>query len=327
MKIFITGGTGFIGKILTEKLVTDGHQVTLLVRDPGKVKNIFLAPVKMIPGDLQDNEALHKGMQDCDLVFHLAAYAKPWSKDPAMPFKTNVTGSVNVFESALRNGVQRVVFTSTAGSLGYSAGGEQLTEDKNNRGSYFTDYERTKARAEDIASEYFMRGLPVVTVNPSRVYGPGFLNTSNSVTRMIKLYMEGKWHFIPGDGNATGNYVFIEDVVNGHILASEKGKPGQRYILGGENISFNELFRLMGEVTGRENRMIKIPAVLLKGIGAGMGWISKYSGSPAVITKEWADKFLSSAILSSNKAIKELDYKITTFKEGLYRTIMWLKSE
>lgn len=326
MKIFITGGTGFIGRILTRKLVANGHEVRLLVRDIEKVKRIFPDSLRIIPGDIHDTAALLKGMQGCDQVFHLAAYARPWSKDPSLPFKVNVAGTVNVLETALKSNISRVVFTSTAGTMGYSVNGTPATEETNRNPEYFTEYDRTKALAEGKAIDYYNLGLPVVIVNPSRVYGPGYLGISNSVTRIIKLYMKGRWRIIPGNGNGIGNYVFIEDVVNGHILASEKGRPGQRYILGGENLSFNDMFRLLGNASGNRRRMIYLPAGLLSGIATGMKFLSNHTGLPAIITKGWVRKYLNNGSLSSSKAIEELDYKITSFDEGLKHTISWLKS-
>lgn len=326
MKIFITGGTGFIGRILGERLAADGHEVRLLARDPGKVKKIFRNSIGIIPGDVHDVSAIHKGMQGCDRVFHLAAYARPWSKDPSLPFKVNVDGTVNVLGTALKNNISRVVITSTAGVIGYSSDGKPVTEETNRYPGYFTEYERTKALAEERAIDYHNLGLPVVIVNPSRVYGPGFLSISNSVTRIIKLYMEGWWRIIPGNGNDIGNYVYVEDVVTGHILASEKGRPGQRYILGGENISFNEMFRLLGIETGIKRRMMHFPEGLLSGIATGMEFLSNHTGQPALITKGWVKKYLNNGSLSSSKAINELGYEITPFEEGLKCTISWLKS-
>ena len=182
MKIFITGGTGFIGGRLVEKLVADKHEVVLLIRDPGKADNFKNKNVTLITGDLFDKDTFKKGMTGCDWVFHLAAFTRPWSKDPSMAYRTNVTGTINIFDAALESNVRKVVLTSTGGIMSFSQDGKAVNEITNLNPEYHTLYEKTKAEAEKIAVEYYKKGLPVVIVNPTRVYGPGRLSKSNSLT-------------------------------------------------------------------------------------------------------------------------------------------------
>jgi nucleoside-diphosphate-sugar epimerase len=326
MKVFITGGTGFIGSGLTEKLISENHEVIILARNPSAVRFNAKDKVNIIKGDLSNKSALTEGMKDCDWVFHMAAWAKPSYKDPKIVTGINIDGTVNVFDAALESHVKKVVFTSTGGTMSFSHDGNPVDESTNPDPILHTLYEKTKAKAEKIAIDYSKKGLAVITVNPTRVYGPGMLTESNSMTKIIRLYISGLWRIIPGNGKSIGNYVFIDDVIEGHILAARFGRSGERYILGGENHSFRDLFDIIGETAGKKRIMVNLPAGLMKGIVKGFMFISKISGSPPAITIDWLDKYLNNWIMSSDKATKELGYKITPLSEGVFRTIQWLKT-
>ena len=327
MRVFITGGTGFIGTRLTEKLISENHDVTLLVRNPSGAVFSGNDKVTLIKGDLLNKAVLLEGMKDCDWVFHMAAYVKPSYKDPSIVTGINVDGTGNVFDAALEANVKKVVFTSTGGTMSYSHDGKPVDESTNPDPELHTLYEKTKVEAEKIALDFCKKGLAVVTVNPTRVYGPGKLTESNSMTKIIRLYISGLWRMIPGDGKSIGNYVFIDDVVEGHLLAARYGKSGERYILGGENHSFRELFDIIGEAAGKRRILVNLSAGLMKGIIKLVMFISKITGSAPAITIDWLDKYLNNWIMSSDKAIKELGYKITPFSEGVSRTIQWLKTK
>jgi nucleoside-diphosphate-sugar epimerase len=327
MRVFITGGTGFIGSELTEKLISDNHEITLLVRNPSASRFSLNKKVRIIKGDLSDKSALYEGMKDCDWVFHMAAWAKPTFRDPKIVTAINIDGTVNVFDAALERQVKKVVFTSTGGTMSYSHDGNPVDENSNPDPVLHTLYEKTKAEAEKIAMDYSKKGLNVITVNPTRVYGPGKLTESNSMTKIIRLYISGLWRIIPGDGKSVGNYVFIDDVVEGHILAARFGRSGERYILGGENNSFRSLFDTIGDKAGKRRILVNLPAGLMKGIVKGFMFLSDISGSPPAITMDWVDKYLNNWIMSSSKASRELGYKITPLSEGVSRTIQWLKTK
>lgn len=325
MKIFITGGTGFIGSRLAEKLIAENHDIVLLLRDPGKAAYFKNKRVTFIDGHLFDKDALRSGMKNCDWVFHMAAFTRPWSKDPSIVYRTNVTGTVNIFETALECKVKKVVLTSTAGTMSYSHDGKMVNELTNINPEYHTLYESTKAEAERIAGVYCQKGLHVVIVNPTRVFGPGKLTKSNSLTKIIKWYSGGYWRIIPGNGDSRGNYVYIDDVVEGHILAARLGRCGERYILGGENLTFSELFSVIGEISGRKRRVFRLSSASLKTIMKITTMLTNMTGIPPVITQDWLDKYMQDWNMSSEKAIKEIGYKITPFNESLRQTINWLK--
>lgn len=327
MKIFITGGTGFIGSRLTEKLLQLGHEVVVLIRDPSKVSEKKEEKISYIYGNLSDVDVLQKGMRDCDWVFHMAAYTKPWSKDPSVPFRINVTGTLNVIEAAVKNGVRRVIITSTAGTMGYSSDGMIISESTASGKNLQTLYEKSKAEAELRAFEYIGSGTEIVITNPSRIYGPGLLSESNSLTKIMKLYISGLWRLMPGDGRTVGNYVYIEDVTEGHILAALHGKNGEHYILGGENLSFRDFFDKTGEAAGKKRKLFSISFNTAELFLKPAAIISRLSGKTPLITREWINKYQNDAMLSSEKAINELGYKITPFIDGVRETIKWLKSK
>lgn len=325
MKIFMTGATGFIGSHLAIKLAEENHEVTVLVRDPSKGEEFTGKGIRVLTGDVFNTEVLNSGMADCQWVFHLAAYTKPVAQDPELPYRTNVTGTLNVLEAAKAQSVQKVIITSTAGTIGYSRNNLPVDEETNNDPVYHTEYERTKAISEKAAREYCSEKMDVIIVNPTRVYGPGKLTISNSLTRIIKLYGSGLWRIIPGDGNAIANYVFIDDVVAGHILAATHGRSGERYLLGGENLSYIQFFGILGEVYCLKRKLLILKESSLKRIVAIAAIYSRIIGKPAVITNEWIDKYLRNWIVSSNKAQSLLGYKITPFEEGARKTLLWLK--
>ncbi|NMC38153.1 MAG: NAD-dependent epimerase/dehydratase family protein [Bacteroidales bacterium] len=326
MKIFLTGSSGFIGSRLVERLIAENHEVILLLRNPGRNLWFDRNKVKIVEGDLFDTGLLIQGMKGCELVFHLAAYTKPWSKDPAVPFSVNVTGTVNILESALKAGVKRVVITSSCGTFGYSDSGSVVNELTVRDKTLFTEYEKTKAEAEQLALEFCSKGLEVVIVNPSRLYGPGFFTSGNSMTRIIRGYMRGTWRIIPGNGKAIGNYVFIDDVVDGHIKAALRGASGEKYILGGENLSFSKLFNIIGEESGKKRLMIHFPPILIRAIIKIIRTGTGILGMPPPITEEWIEKYMKDAVISSDKAISLLGYKITPFRAGVRKTIDWLRN-
>lgn len=327
MKIFITGGTGFIGSRLTDKLLTLGHDIVVLIRDPLKATGRKGGKVIYIKGDLFDKDALQTGMRDCDWVFHMAAYTKPWSKDPSVPFRINVTGTLNVTEAAVKSGVKRVIITSTAGTMGYSTDGLIITEATASGQNLQTLYEKSKAEAELRAFEFIGSDTEIIITNPSRIYGPGVLSKSNSLTKIMKMYVSGLWRLMPGDGRTVGNYVYIDDVTEGHILAALHGKNGERYILGGDNLSFRDFFDKIGEAAGNKRKLLSISFNTAGLFLKPSEIISSLSGKAPLITREWINKYQNDAVLSSEKAINELGYKITPFIDGVRETIKWLKSK
>jgi nucleoside-diphosphate-sugar epimerase len=321
-KIFVTGATGFIGGLLANKLVELGHQVTVLVRDPARAHRLRHPRIELVRGDLDSQSLMESAMAGAEVVFHLAALAGVWA--PGDTFQqVNVMGTEQVLQAALSAAVPKVIITSTAGVMGPASGGP-VDEETVRKTDFFSEYERTKYLAEQLVPAYMAQGLHIVVVNPTRVYGPGPLHVSNAVTQLIRKYTEGRWRFLPGDGKRVGNYVFVDDVVAGHLLAWERGRSGQRYLLGGEDVSYEELFATVARHSGRTHRLWPLPLGLMLAFGYLQGFLAENFGRQPLITPGWVRKYHYDWRVSSAKAQRELNYTITPLEEGVRRTLAWL---
>ena len=323
--IFVTGATGFIGSRLVRELVQAGHTVRALTRTTSNTEGLRNDRVKLANGDLTDLNSLKTAMRGCSRVYHLAAHAKNWSRDKAVFFRYNVDGIKNILEAARQTDVERVVFTSTIVTFGPTASGVVGNETTPRMTQqYYTEYEESKAIAEQEALRYAANGSPVVIVNPTRVYGPGKLTEGNSVTLMIDLYDRGKVPILLNRGDNVGNYVLVDDLVRGHILAMEKGRIGERYILGGENASLKHLFEIVNEISGKKHIQVNLPARLAMMYADLEKKKAEWFGWYPQITPGWVETFLQDWVYSSQKAEQELGYSITSLREGIRRTYEWL---
>ncbi len=323
-KVFITGATGFIGSNLACKLANQGNEVHAIIRSTLNVNPIGHKNIKLFKGNLLDLKTINTAIKGCSQVYHLAAYAKNWAPDRMLFYKTNVEGTNNILKAACEHSIQKIVCTSTSLVFGPSNGRDVDESGKHNTKPY-TEYDKSKIIEEEIIQQYVAKGSDVVTVYPTRVFGPGLLNESNSVTLMILQYLKGSWRFKLSNGNAIGNYSFVDDVVNGHINAMQQGKKGAKYIIGGENISYNNFFNEIDKFLGTRRMMINIPANiahLYSKIEEGLA--NRFNKYP-VITPGWVKMFLDNWAFSSDKAISEINYNITPFQIALEKTIDWIR--
>ena len=325
MKIFVTGATGFIGSALVRTLADSGHTVHALFRSRSKTPAIKHAHVRLFKGNLLDQKSIERAMSGCQWVFHTAAMTKIWSKIPNRYHDINVTGTKNVLEAALHLGVKKAVITSTAGVFGPSLDG-CVDENTVKKTEWFTEYERTKTQADSLALSYIEKGLHIVMVCPTRVYGPGLIKESNSTARMIQLYIKGRWRIIPGSGKNIGNYVYIDDVVKGHILAMDKGLPGEKYILGGENVSYSGFFATLRKVSQKEHALFRLPLFIMIFLSSFMKFLAKWFDIYPLITPEMVKKLTCDWVVSSDKAARELGYSPLSLETGIKKTIDWLNS-
>ncbi|MBN8680790.1 MAG: NAD-dependent epimerase/dehydratase family protein [Chitinophagales bacterium] len=323
-KILITGASGYIGGVLAERLQAAGNQVLALVRNLPAANQPN--GIQWIKGDLHTIQVLNEAMRGVEEVYHVAAYARPWAKDRSTFYQINVEGAENVFQAAAKNNVRRVVFTSTAGVFGPCQNFQPVAEDSTPWARVYTEYDRSKIAAENLVRKRAAEGQDIVIVNPSRVYGPGDPSTINAVNKMIQLYLKGRFRFLPGDGSGLGNYVYIDDVVNGHILAMEKGRSGENYILGGINTSYKAFFDAVAKAGGKQFFTMSMPIAVMQFSARIMQLRADWFGIPPAITPEWIDRFEVHWMLSHQKAIEELGYQTTSLDTGLERTARWLQS-
>jgi farnesol dehydrogenase len=323
--VFVTGATGFIGTRLVNELVRRGDRVRALARSSSDVSGLQGDGIERIQGDIQDQESLRRGMEGCRQVFHLAARAKNWARDKQEFFGPNVAGTRNVLEAAKAAGVERIVCTSTIVTLGPTPPGVVGDEDMPRATTHcFTEYEETKVVSEAELSEAARQGVPVVIVNPTRVFGPGKLTEGNSVTLLIDDYRRGRLPILPNRGVNVGNYAFVDDLVQGYLLAMEKGAIGQRYILGGENASLRQFFSLVDQATGERHRQFNFPRWAAMTYARFEKCKADLLGIYPRITPGWVDTFLHDWAFSCGKAQRELGYSITPLAEAIRNTCQWL---
>lgn len=325
MNTLVTGATGFIGANLALHLAEEGQVVHALCRSEPDPELIDHPRIRIFRGNIMRREDLMESMMGCDQVYHLAAYARLWAENPLDIYKVNIGGMMKVMECALEAGIQKVVYTSTAGIFGPS-NHEPTNEEHVRQFPFYFDYEASKFIADGVIRNYIGKGLDVVTVYPTRVFGPGLLSQANSLSTLISAYIRGKWHVIPGDGNVSVNYVYVGDVVEGHVLAMKKGKMGERYILGGSNANYHEFFNIISDVIGKKYRLYKIPYKLINLYAYGELFRSRLLLREPKVTPQWVRSLRYDLNRSSEKAIKELGYQITPLAEGIKKTVEWLSN-
>ncbi len=324
MAILITGSTGYIGSLLTTRLAETSNEIRILCRKNPDFKEFNKTNIQVVRGDINDPTSLHQAMHGVDQLYHMAAYARLWAPEPGTYFRVNVEGTRNVLQAAAEAGVKKIVYTSTAGVIGPSKEKPMAETDPRITG-FFNLYEETKTQAEEVAKEFVQQGLDITIVNPARVYGPGRDTGSNPVTKIVELYMRKKWHVIPDSGEDIGSYCHVDDVVDGHISAMEKGGMGERYIFGGVNASFNELIGLIKKHSGVNKRLYHLPFPMMKAASHGMVLWTKISGTPPMITPDWVKRYIYHWELDSSKAVREIGYKIRPLDSGIKQTVEWIR--
>jgi nucleoside-diphosphate-sugar epimerase len=323
MKIFLTGGNGYIGTNLARFLVEKNHLVVALLRqiaEPDSVKN---PRIKWVHGNILDYHKIKQSMEGCDAVIHLAAFVKPWHDDEQHYYYSNVTGTQNLLQAAVVNKVSRFVMVSTAGVFGCNHVRSITEEDKLDWMSPIP-YIKSKLAAETLTQTFVEKGLHSVIVNPARVYGPGPNSVSSGVNFMLRMMKSYGVALIPVNGNAIGSYCFMEDVVEGIYNAMYVGKPGKRYLMGGANISYNDLVKSVSRIIQKPVCKIIIPRSAGKVIGNIEVLRGKYSTHNPLITPEWFLKYSTNQIIDSSLAKLELNYQVRPIQQGLTETLDWI---
>jgi len=320
--VLLTGGTGFLGKSVARALAARGHALRVLARDTSDLRG--LPPAEIVRGDVTDGEAMLRAAQGCGAVCHMAALVRMWTPERERFERVNVGGLRNALQAARAAGA-RLVYTSSFIAVG-PAGPEPVDESRTHPGcGYRNDYERTKAMADAVALEAAAAGQDLVLLYPGVVYGPGDLTDGNLVARMVADHLGGRLPGIVGPGDRLWSYAFVEDVAAGHASALERGKAGQRYFLGGDNVTMNELFALVEKITGVRPPARHIPYAAASALGFAMWTWAELTGHPPQLTHEVVNVFREHWAYSSAKAERDLGYRRTPLEEGLRRTVAWLR--
>ena len=326
MKILITGATGYIGYKLAMEAARRNYTVHILVRDLQSPLLPVHPNIIKFKGDITDKDSVMIAMMTCDKVMHAAAVAKLSAKDNSIFYSVNVEGTRNMLDAALTLGVKRFVFTSTGAVIGPS-GKYPMNESDPRIAAFENDYEISKHWAEELVKEYCHRGLFAIIVAAPRVYGPGHECNGNTMNVLLKNILSMRLAFVPSCDNVVANYAFVDDVVNGHFLAMEKGLGGEKYILGGENLSYKSFFQTIKATAGKKIRLIRIPKFLIKLWSFLHMSICGLLGKETHISPKIIDRLAQNRALSSDKAVRQLGYSITPFSEGIQKTIFHLKNK
>ena len=256
MHTFVTGGTGFVGGAVVRRLLEAGHEVWALVRAGSDTRQLDGLAVERVEGDLSNRESLRRGVDGCDWVFHVAALYSFWGHSWKDFYQANVEGTRNVLEASRQAGVGRVVYTSSIAALGLNKNRTPANEDTpSSLADMIGPYKRSKFLAEEVARDFVHQGLPVVIVNPSAPMGVGD-HKPTATGQVVVDFLNGRMFGYVDTGM---NIVDVDDVAVGHVLAAEKGRIGERYILGGENLTLKEVLDLLAEVSGRPTARLRIP--------------------------------------------------------------------
>jgi farnesol dehydrogenase len=323
VRVFLTGATGFLGKNVARRLAAHGHSLRLLVREGSNLDGLP-RDVELVKGDVTDLDSLRRGAEGCGGVFHMAALVKMWVPDRALFDAVNVGGLRNALAAAKEAGA-RLVYTSSFIAIG-PAGPEPADESRIHPGDRFrNDYERTKALADAVARQAAAVGQDVVLLYPGVVYGPGDLTDGNLVVKMVTDHMHGKFPGFVGPGDRLWSYAFVEDVAEGHALALERGRPGERYFLCGDNATMVVLFDTLRRVAGVPPPTRHIPYAVATLLGRTLWSWAELTGQPPLLTHEVVGVFREHWAYASAKAERELAYPRTSLEDGLGRTVEWLR--
>jgi dihydroflavonol-4-reductase len=324
MKAFVTGATGFLGSHVARVLGEQGADLRLLVRSTSNLRNLEGIQAETATGDLRDSSSLEKGMSGCDTVFHVAADYRLWVRDPAEMYRSNVDGTKAILDAARKHGVRRVVYTSSVATVGFTGNGHPADEDSPvSLADMIGPYKRSKFMAEQLAMEAGGSGMQVVVVNPTTPVGEQDVKPTPT-GRIVVDFLKRRF---PAYVETGLNLVDVRECALGHVVALEKGRPGERYILGGENLTLKQILDKLGEISGLPSPKVKLPYVFAFATGivdeAITGRLLHREPRATVDSVRMGKKKM---FASCAKAERELGWKIVPVEAALRRAVEWFQA-
>lgn len=324
MKCFVTGATGFLGSHVARQLLARGAELRLLVRPTSRLENVADLPAERIVGDLRDAQSLHRGMSGCDYVFHVAADYRLWARNGQELYESNVDGTKNILQAARDSGVRRVIYTSSVATMGFGNNGH-LTDERSPVSLFnmIGDYKRSKFMAERLVIEAGRGGQNVVIVNPTTPIGERDIKPTPT-GQIVVDFLKKKF---PAYVDTGLNLVDVVDCADGHLLAMENARPGERYILGSENLTLKQILDKLGAITGLPSPNVKVPYAVALAAGAWgsivVGGMMKREPRATIEAVQMSRKKM---FVSSSKAERELGWKPRGVDDALRRAAEWFRT-
>ncbi len=321
MTTLVTGSTGFLGNHIARQLVAAGHNVRLLVRSSSNLAALEGLNAERVTGDLQDMAALDRAMKGVRHVYHVAADYRLWTRDPREIYKSNVEGSRCLFDVAAQAGVERIVYTSTVATIAVSTHSSVLPNEDTRAtlSQMIGHYKRSKFLAELEAIKAAAAGIPVVVVNPTAPVGPGDWKPTPT-GRIIVDFLNGK---MPAYVDTGLNVVAVEDCAAGHLLAAERGRVGERYILGSRNMTLKEILAALAAIAGSSAPRVRLPHAVALVAGYADALFSRLTGREPRIPLEGVKMSRHRMFVESDKAQRELGYRPGAVEPALGRAVRW----
>jgi dihydroflavonol-4-reductase len=324
VKALVTGATGFVGAAVARALLQEGWEVRALARKGSDRRNLRTLAAEVVDGDLADSQSLARSLAGCEALLHVAADYRLGAFDPQQLYRTNVEGTRNILDAARAAGVRRVVYTSSVATIGIPADGSPGTEATRAAVSdMIGHYKRSKFLAEEVARDAARAGTPVVIVNPSTPVGPGDVKP----TPTGQMVLDAAAGRTPAYIDTGLNIVHVDDVAAGHLLALHHGRVGERYILGGQDMTLREILGEIAQLVGRKPPSVRLPGAVVMPIAYAAEAVARVTGRPTRITVEGVRMARKRMFFSSAKAARELGYQWRAPTQAFADAIAWFREQ
>ena len=319
--VLVTGATGFVGGAIARRLLADGRTIRVLARTPAAAAALEALGAEVAAGDVLEPDTVERAARGCEIVYHAAGVNGFCMRDPGPMRAANVSGTENVIAAAARAGARRVVYTSSAATIGEAAG-VVADEDTPHRGAFLSHYERSKYDAERAAIRVAERyAIELVCINPASVQGPG---RTGGTARLILDYANGRLHTLV---RSRFSLVDVDDCTEGHVLAEAAGQAGRRYLLSGVCVSTEEAIATFARITGIEHRTVNLPRPVALAAGGVVGSLAGARGRRPRLCREMVATLLHGHAYDGSRATRELGLQYRSFDEMVRRTLAWYVQE